>query len=135
MPTKTNIKVEITFIINIIATNGIGQKCYFKDTLIFLVEDPNWTEILIGRPTFKRKGLLLSQNFEKSNEQTSTEGIQFIKSTTKNERNECSLENRKDFSVRELPDYLNLFSMTPSDRQEKSSKLKVSGGSVNKREA
>ena len=39
----------------------------FPNTLVFLVKDKNWTELLIGRPTLIRSNLLPEQNFTKKN--------------------------------------------------------------------
>lgn len=41
----------------------------FSNVLVFLVDHPDWTELLIGRTTLKKNNLLRSQNFKKEEEQ------------------------------------------------------------------
>lgn len=51
------------------ATNANGVSMSFTNMLIFLVESPSWSKLLIGRPTLKAHGLLPEQNFRKKNQQ------------------------------------------------------------------
>lgn len=71
LPSKTGIKVNKAGMMGITATNELGQAWHFEDTLVFLVEDASWTELLIGRPTLKEKGPLPTQIFC-DKDQTST---------------------------------------------------------------
>ena len=65
LPRGTLVQIHKCGPIDFAATNNHGETEVFIDTLVFLCEDPNWTEFLVGRPTLRRKLLLPEQNFGK----------------------------------------------------------------------
>lgn len=82
LPNKQVIQVRKAGIMNVTATNNQGVSCLFNDVLVFLVEDKSWTELLIGRPTLRQRGLLPSQNFDRANAKNNEESqIKFVKPT------------------------------------------------------
>ena len=67
LPNKTCIQSHKMGTMDIVATNDQQQTMQFKNVMVNLVEDDNWSDLLIGRPTLRYHNLLPEQNFNTSN--------------------------------------------------------------------
>lgn len=65
MPNDSVEQATKSGILDIEVISPEGGKMKFTNVLIFLVDLPNWKELLIGRPTLKKYYLLPEQNMNR----------------------------------------------------------------------
>ncbi|GJM17596.1 MAG: hypothetical protein DHS20C13_29230 [Thermodesulfobacteriota bacterium] len=70
LPEQTCIQAKTCGVMDVDVTNKEGQVQIFQNVLVFLVDHPGWSELLIGRPTLRAHNLLPEQHFNNNNRNT-----------------------------------------------------------------